>query len=394
MLIRKAFKFRLRPNRKQKHLFAQFAGSCRYIYNWGLASRIEIYESSGITLSYFEQNNQLVRLKHEEGTAWLKEIHSQSLQQSLKDLDQAFKHFFRRLKTKEAAPGFPRFKSKGSHDSFRYPQGVKVSKDHVYLPKIGLVRFRKSREIQGIIKQTTIKLEGDRWYISFSCEIEVKDLTPSIPTATHAVGIDVGITQFATLAYGPDNQLQAIGHPHHLERYLPRLAKLSQELARKQKGSRNRLKCKRKLARLHARIRNQRNEFVHQLSTQIVKSHDVICVESLDVSKLLQEGSRSLSRAIADASWSCFLRFLKYKAAEKGKHLIEVGQYYPSTQLCSRCGNRQKLSLSERTYTCSKCELKLDRDYNAAINIKAAGTTALNACGANVVGVEAGISPL
>jgi len=375
-------------------MFARFAGSCRYIYNWGLEHRVTTYREEKRTVRYYDQNNLLPELKRKEDSNWLQEIHSQVLQQALKDLDSGFQHFFRRVQSHKQAPGFPRFKSKGSHDSFRYPQGVKVSKDRVYLPKIGQVRFRKSREIEGTIKQTTITCVGGMWYISFSCEIDRPSPKAPKPSPERAIGIDLGIKHFATLALGEDNQFDFIDHPHHLGRRLPRLQKLSKELSRKQKGSKNRLKCKRRLARLHQSIRNQRNEFAHQLSTQIVKNHDVICVESLDVAKLLAEGTRSLSRAIADASWSRFLRFLQYKAEENGKHLIAVGRHFPSTQMCSRCGCKQKLTLSDRLYQCPSCHLELDRDCNAAINIKAAGTTALNACVATTCGVEAGISPL
>src|ERR1700730_18357361 len=178
MLLKKGFKYRLDPTNGQRPLFAQFAGASRFLYNHGLERRKTLYEKEGKTITYFEQNNELVSLKRQESTAWLQDIHSQVLQQALKNLDNAFQHFFQNVKAGKK-PGFPRFKCKGIRDSFRYPQGVKVEKDKVYLPKIGWVRFRKSREMKGKIKQATILREGEHWYVSFSTEKEIADPAPA-----------------------------------------------------------------------------------------------------------------------------------------------------------------------------------------------------------------------
>ena len=384
MILRKGYRFRLLPTRKHLSFFVNFAGACRYIFNHGLDQRKKAYEG-GLSLRYFDQNKELPHLKNQDKTSWLQEIHSQILQQALKDLDQAFKHFFRRVKLGQT-PGFPRFKAKGIQDSFRYPQGFDVDNDRVFLPKIGWVRFLKSRDIPGEIKQVTVSRRGDHWYISFSCEITKVDPAPAPITEENAVGIDMGLNHFATLAIGPQNTPQYIPNPRFLNTLLPRLKILSKRVSKKVKGSKNWIKAKRQLAKLHAKIRHARENFAHQLSTQIVKSHDIICVEGLDVASLLQKGSRGLSRSISDAGWRQFLSYLKYKAIEQGKHFVETGKFFPSTQICSSCRHRQKMSLNDREYHCESCGKKINRDLNSAILEKAAGMSALQACGAALVG--------
>ncbi|OGN65681.1 MAG: hypothetical protein A2978_06985, partial [Chlamydiae bacterium RIFCSPLOWO2_01_FULL_44_52] len=335
----------------QRQLCSQFAGASRFLYNRGLAQRKQVYEETGKSVSYFEQNNDLVPLKKQQPTAWLKDIHSQVLQQALKNLDAAFQNFFQNLK-KGKKPGFPRFKCKGIRDSFRYPQGVHIENSQVYLPKIGYVLFRKSREIEGTLKQTTILREGSHWYVSFSCEIEINDPVPAPIAEEKAIGIDMGLKSFAVMASGPNNTAKRIDNPRFFTQDLPRLRVLSRRLCKKVKGSKNWLRAKLQLSKLHARIRHCREDFAHKLSTEIIKSHDIICVESLDIPNLLQTGTRSLSRAIADASWRFFLGCLKYKAKEKGKHFVETGQYFPSTQTCNSCWHRQKMELGDRIYRC------------------------------------------
>lgn len=391
MILRKGYRFRLLPTQIQLISFVNFAGACRYIFNYGLDRRKKAYEE-GKSLRYFDQNKELTHFKGEDETSWLREIHSQILQQALKDLDQAFKHFFRRVKLGQK-PGFPRFKAKGIHDSFRYPQGFHIDNDRVFLPKIGWVRFLKSRDIPGEIKQVTVSRRGDHWYVSFSCEITKTDPIFAPIIEEKAVGIDMGINYFATLAIGSQNTPQYIPNPRFLNTLLPRLKILSKRLSKKVKGSKNWIKAKRQLAKLHAKIKHARENFAHQLSSQIVKSHDIICVEGLNVITLLQQSSRGLSRSISDAGWRQFLNYLKYKAIEQGKYFVETGKFFPSTQLCSACNHRQKMSLNDREYHCESCGQKINRDLNSAILEKAAGMSALKACGATLVGgsIEAGI---
>jgi putative transposase len=363
-----------------RRLFSQFAGACRWVFNRGLAQKKEAWERDKRSVSLYEQNKELAQLKKEGETAWLKEVHSQVLQQSLGDLDQAFKHFFRRVK-QGVEQGYPRFKSKGDHDSFRYPQGVRVSDDKVYLPKIGWVRFRKSRELKGEIKQTTIIKEGAYWYVSFSCQWEENILqsneSPSI------VGIDLGLESFAIMADG--ERIEKIENPRFLRHELNHLKFLSRQLSRKEKWSKNWRKAKEKLQSFHAKIRSKRNDFLHKLSTAIVKSHDVVVVESLKVKSLLEKSPRFLARSISDAGWRQFLQQLKYKCEYAAKRFVEAGEWFPSTKQCSSCRKRNEISLSDRIYRCD-CGLVIHRDDNSALNLRAVGTTVLKACGAAPLG--------
>jgi putative transposase len=312
-----------------------------------------------------------------------------------KDLDRAFVNFFRRVKNKEK-PGYPRFKKKGLHESFRFPQGVKIKDSHVFLPKIGWVKFRKSRDVQGEVKETTILQEGEHWFVSFSCEWQKQAPQVVSIDEDRAIGIDVGLSHFATTAAGKENRQTDIENPRFLKRQLNHLRYLSRQLSKKVKKSKNSLKARLKLSKLHARIKNLRNNFVQQLSAQMVKSHDIFCVESLNIATLLKESVKSISRAISDAGWRSFLHCLKYKAEENGKYLIEAGKYFPSSQICASCDHRKKMPLFVRQYDCPNCGKKNDRDYNSAIVLKAAGMSALKACGAALIGgsVEAGISRL
>ncbi len=299
MFLKKGFKYRLEPTNAQQELFAQFAGSARFLYNRGLEQRKTAYEKEEKTITYYDQNNELVALKKDEKTSWLSNIHSQVLQQALQNLDRAFQNFFQRVKEGKK-PGFPKFKCKGVHDSFRYPQGVKIEGENVYLPKIGWVQFRKSREIQGVVKQTTVIREGDHWYVSFSTEREIPDPASPPISEEKAVGIDVGLKQFATMASGLENRPTYISNPRFFSEYLPRLRVLSRRLSKKVKGSKNWHKAKKQLSKLHAKIRHCREDFVHKLSTNIINSHDVICVEGLNVANLLEKGTSALSQKLLE----------------------------------------------------------------------------------------------
>ena len=372
MILRKGYKFRLEPIKTQRNLFFQFAGAGRWVFNRGLAQKKDAWKINKQTISLFAQNKELTLLKNKDETAWLKTIHSQVLQQSLQDLDSAYKNFFRGLKKKEN-PGFPKFKVKGFKDSFRYPQGVKVEGSLVFLPKIGWIKFRKSREIKGIIKQSTIIREGDNWFVSFNTENEIETPKPILdPEKT--VGIDLGLKSFATLAIGKDNHLVTIENPKYLRKKITKLQFLSRQLSKKVKKSKNRYKAIKKLSSFHSHLKNLRLDFFHKQALTIVKSHDIINIEKMNVKGMLK-GLKNLSRAINDAAWSMFVNCLKNKAIEYGKTLNEISSLMGSTKHCSKCGHKNDITLKERTYICSFCGQVIDRDLNAAINIKAAGST-------------------
>ena len=373
MILRKNFTYLLIPKKTQENTCAQFAGARRWIFNWGLDQRKESWEKTKTRITLYNQNNELVALKKREDLPWIKSIHSQVLQQGLHDLDRSFVNFWTGLK-KKTKTGYPRFKCKGVRDSFRYPQGVKVKGNEVWLPKIGWVKFRKSREIEGKIKQTTVFKKVDKWYVSFSTEIE-KEIPKIIPDKKKAVGIDLGLRTYATMAVGEKNLLVTIENPKFLKVKLAKLRFLSRELSRKIKKGKNRLKARKKLSSLHFKIKNVRLDFFYKLALEIVKNHDIIGVEKMNIKAMLQ-GLGKLARAINDAGWGMFLSCLKNKALEYGKRLYEVSSLLGCTQHCSNCGNKNKIELGQREYICS-CGLKIDRDLNSAINVKniAAGTS-------------------
>ena len=381
MIFKKTYKYLLKPNHIQRQLFAKFAGAARWIFNHGVERKSKAYEDEGKTLSYYDLNNELPSLKENESTAWLNEIHSQVLQQSLKDVDNAFQHFFRRVSLHEK-PGYPKFKRKGERDSFRYPQGHKVEGNHVYLPKT-MVRFKKTREIEGTIKQVTIVKEAEHWYVCFSCEIEREMPVVQLSEAS-AIGIDVGLTHYATLAKGFDNVIEEIENPRFLRRSLPILRHLNKNLSRKKFRSKNWYKAKLELQDFHIGLKNCRKDFAHKLSTQIVKNHDIIGVESLSVALLMQSGQTHLARSIADAGWRQFLDCLAYKARERGKALVPVDRWFAGTQICSGCHARNQLQLSDRVFRC-ECSLEIGRDVNAAINIKEEAIAKYRAAGMSVL---------
>jgi len=380
MIIKKTFKYRLKPNRIQETCFYQFAGACRWLYNFALEKKKKVFEAEKKRLSYFDLNNLLPSLKREEETLWLKDVHSQVLQQSLKDLHRAFENFFRRVKSSEKS-GFPKFKKRGSVDSFRYPQGAKVKGKEVYFPKIGWVKFRKSREIEGAVKQTTVIREINRWYVCFSCEIDVGEELPQISEVS-AAGIDLGLEKFATIAYGLDDEIREVQNPRFFRRYLGKLRFLSRQLSRKVKGSRNRMKARLKLQKLQEKLKNCRRDFAHKESFQLVKNHDIVGVETLSIQSMQQKSFRNLARSIADASWRQFLSFVQYKLEHMQKVFVEASRWFASTQQCCKCHRLMKMELSQREYAC-ECGNRLGRDANAAINLrnmalkkyKAAGTT-------------------
>jgi putative transposase len=343
------------------------------VFNRGLAARIKAYAQGGNTLSFADQCKDLTQLKKAEETAWLGEAHSQVLQQSLKDLDLAYRHFLRRVKMGEK-PGFPRFKKKGRKDSFRYPQGINLQHGKVFLPRIGWVRYRDSRAIEGEVLQASVKREGEHWFVCLACKLELPDPASVAVTENRAVGIDVGLKNFAMLSDGSE-----IENPRFLTKALARLRKAQRRLSRKMKGSNNRKKQVMKVSRLHARVKNCRKDFCHKASTAIVKNHDVIAVEDLNIKGMVK--NRHLSRAISDAGWGLFIQMLKYKAEWKGKHFVQVGRFVATSQTCSGCGEKKPMPLSVRSYSCGNCGLVVDRDWNASLNIRAAGLAVLNACG-------------
>ena len=366
MQIRKSFQFRLRPTKKQARALQAQLDECRWLYNAMLEQRKTAYEQQQASVSKYQQHNLLPKLKI--GRPSLAQVHSQVLQNVNDRLDKAFQSFFRRCKTGEK-PGFPRFRGVHRYNSFCYPQsGFSLVGKEIKLSKIGSIRVKMHRPVEGEIKTCTLRknASGD-WDISLSCEVMVEPQPPK----EEAIGIDVGLAHFAVLSSG-----QEIANPRFFKQGEKTLAKAQRKLALLKKGTPERRRQGKVVAKVHEHISNQRKDFCHKESKKIVDQYQYICVEDLDIKKMV-EGSH-FAKSITDASWNQFRQFLTYKAAEAGRKLGLANPAY-TTQDCSRCNHREAKTLSERMHCCSQCGYKTTRDHNAAQNILALGIDGLGA---------------
>jgi len=374
MKIRKAYKYQLKAKLDQERLFRQQAGCCRFVWNKALALQKQRLDAGEKVLRYAELCMQLTTWKREEETAFLADAQSQTLQQTLKFLDHALKEAFDKKNPKR----FPRFKKKGVSDSFRFPQSFKLDGARIFLPKIGWVRFRQSREIEGTPRNVTVSRRGEHWYVSIQTEIEVAE--PVHPSAS-AVGIDMGVARFATLSDG--SYLEPLNRFKKLEK---KLAREQRNLARKVKFSANWNKQKQKITRLHIRIADARADYLHKASTTISKNHAVVVLEDLRIRNMSSSAKGSteepgrnvrakagLNRAILDQGWFEFRRQLEYKEMWRGGRVVAVPPQYTS-QTCPDCGhvsadNRR----SQARFVCQACGLEENADLVGAMNILRAG---------------------
>jgi len=370
-MMLKAFRYRMYPDEEQRKMFLKHLGACRFVYNLSLEQKIKAYETDKKTLTHFDLNKMLPELKSEND--WLKEVNSQSLQQTNKNLDSAFKRFFREKK------GFPKFKSrKNPVQSFSVPQHYKVDFDNNYikLPKIGLVKTKFSRTFEGILKTATVSMTTTgKFFISILVD-DGKEIPKKDPFGyAMTIGIDVGIKHFATLS-----DSIKIDNPKFLKSSLQRLKTLQRRLSRKKKGSNNRDKTRQKVALLNEHITNQRKDFLHKLTTKLVRENQAIAVETLNVAGMMK--NHHLAQAIGDVSWYEFFRQLEYKCDRYGKTMLRIGRFEPSSKICSVCGQiNHNLKLSDREWTCIGCGAFHDRDVNASINIKKFALQAQNLIG-------------
>ncbi|MDD3032836.1 MAG: RNA-guided endonuclease TnpB family protein [Candidatus Pacebacteria bacterium] len=338
----------------------QHIGGCRFVYNWALENKIRYYETSKEKLSAYDLNYMLKGLKAEN--PWLKEVNSQSLQQTNKNMESAFTRFFREKK------GFPKFKSKKNPvQSFQIPQHYTVDfeKQLIKLPKIGNVKIVISRAFEGTCKTATVtRTPTGKYFISILVD-DGKELPGKIPfNESSTIGVDLGIKDSAILSNG-----EKFENPKYLKNSLQKMKVLSKKLSRKVKGSNNWKKSKLKLARLHEKITNQRNDFQHKLSSKLISENQAIALETLNVKGMVK--NHCLAQCISDAGWSSFVTKLEYKSEWTGKTILRIGTFEPSSKICNVCGYyKSDLTLKIREWLCPDCKTKHDRDVNAAINIK------------------------
>jgi putative transposase len=371
--MEKAYKFRIYPTDAQAGLMRKTFGCCRYVYNHYLAERQSAYKSTGKTLGYAACNKDMTALKKRH--PWMREADSTALQSSLRHLDDAYGNFFRRAKSGEK-PGYPKYKRKfdlrQSYTSVAVGKNIELSAKAVKLPKLGWVKCKVSKRAEGrILSATVSRSPSGKHYVSVLCTGVVAE---QLPKTGKTVGVDLGITAYAAVSDG-----RKFENYRHFRKSEKRLARRQRALSRKSIGSKNYAKAKRKVALLHEKIANQRNDALHKLSAQIVREYDVIAVETLDIKGMMQ--TRWLAKSIGDAAWGEFVRQLGYKSQWYGKQFVRVDKAYPSSQLCSSCGHLEpKLKdLSIREWVCPACGKRHDRDINAAVNILGEGLRILAA---------------
>ncbi len=407
MIIRKAYKFRLKTNLTIKRQIAQFAGCCRLVWNKALAFQKERLSANQSCMPYGGLTKELTQWKKQEDLVFLKQVHSQPLQQSLKNLSQALKEAFDKTNPKQ----FPRFKKKGNQDSFRYPQGFKLDNTNgrVFLPKIGWIRYHKSQDVIGDAKNITLSKKGQHWFVSI--QVEISTAIPKHPS-TSIIGGDLGVVRFLTLSnqkyYEPINIFKKLKN---------KLAQLQKRLAKKQHGSHKWRRLKSKITKLHIRIANTRNDYLHKISSELSKNHAIVVLEDLKIANMTRSAKGTvenlgknvqqrgepaevssarerapreksgLNRSILDQGWGEFIRQLEYKLAWNGGQLIQVNPQNTSRK-CPQCHqisaeNRKTQAIFQCQNSC--CNYTENADYVGSLNIREAGL-ALLALGENPLG--------
>ncbi len=360
----RGFKFRFYPTKEQKIQLAQTFGCTRFVYNWALALRTDSYYQENKSLSYHDTSNALTKLKKEPDKLWLKEVSSVPLQQGLRHLNSAFKNFF------AGQSKYPRFKKKSNKQSATYAASAfKWQDGQLTLAKMSQpLKIKWSRKFNG--QPTTVTISKDpsgRYFVSFLVEEELEQWEKT----DEKIGIDLGIKDVVVTSKGFGS-----GNPKYLRKYEARLKTLQRRLARKQKGSNNRYKARLKVAKLHAKIADCRQDFLHKLSTKLVRENQSIFTETLAVKNMM--ANHKLAKAIADCGWGEFLRQLQYKCEWHDRTLGAIDRWFPSSKRCNRCGYvLDRLSLDIREWQCPSCNKINQRDYNAALNILAVGQTVL-----------------
>ncbi len=366
---KRAYRYRCYPTPDQAAILARTFGCARFVYNWALRLRTDAYYQRRERLSYAETSAALTALKREPATAWLNDVSSVPSQQALRHLDRAFRHFF------EGRAKYPAFRKKRGRQAAEYTTSAfrwDAEQRALTLAKMEApLDIRWSRAFTGAPTTVTVTRDSaGRYFVSFLVEEKVAALPPT----DAAIGLDLGVSALVTLSTG-----EKIVNPKHHARGQRRVRRAQKRLARKQKGSKNREKQRRKVARAHARIADQRLDGLHKLTTRLIRENQTVCVETLATSNLVR--NHRLAHAISDANWNELVRQLAYKAAWYGRTLVKIDKWYPSSKRCSTCGHvLDALPLAVRHWTCPACGARHDRDVNAAKNVLAAGR-AVNACG-------------
>ncbi len=363
MLILRGYKTELRPNHKQRTLLSRHSGTARFAYNWGLTQKLSQYQKTGKSSNAMELHRQLNQLKAIQ-FPWMYEVSKCAPQEALRDLDRAFRHFFRRLKNGEK-PGFPRYKSrKRGVGSFRLTGTIRVFNDRIQLPRLGIIRLKErgylpSKNFWCRVLSATVSEKAGRWFVSVQVEERITVPENTGPQA----GADWGLETLLTVSDGTK-----FPNPRALSRYDRKLRRAQRSFSRKQRGSRNRAKVCLRLQRLHARIANIRGDTLHKVTAWLAKTKSVIIIEDLCVEEMLE--NHRLARAISDAGFGELRRQLTYKTRWYGSRLYQASRFYPSSKRCSRCGHiKEVISLSERIYRCRMCGLAIARDLNSALNL-------------------------
>lgn len=365
---RKVYRFRMRPTPVQGQALNRMAGARRWVWNWGLNRRREYYKEFGKTLTYAALAGELTAIKSRPETAWLKEVDSQALQQALMDLSRAFVNFF------EKRAKFPRFKArKRDQARFRIPQRVKVIDGAVIVPKLGAVRIFRSQPVEEQTKSATFKRDArGHWFVSLTAEFEMPDMALPPPDPAQVVGIDLGLIDFATFSDGSD----PIPAPKFYRKARAKLRKAQRTFSRRQPGSKRRAKSRAQIARIQQRTANQRSDFLHKLTTDLVRRFGGLCIEDLCVKGLART---KLAKSVIDASFGEFKHQVEYKSLWNRKHLATIDRFFPSSRMCNACGGfNDTLTLKDREWDCG-CGAHHERDFLAACNIRDEGLRILAA---------------